>query len=60
MLGKVDIEATVENGGPSGQAGAIRYGISMGLRCFVDEETINKMRLGKLITKKKFYYKQVS
>jgi hypothetical protein len=48
MTGKVDVEATVEGGGPSGQAGAVRYGIAMGLRCFVDSDTIERMRLGKL------------
>ena len=30
-LGKVDIEATVEGGGVSGQAGALRHGISRAL-----------------------------
>lgn len=47
MNGKVDIEANVEGGGFSGQAGAIRWGISMGLRSFVDAETMERMRLGK-------------
>lgn len=47
MLGKVDIEANVELGGPSGQAGAIRWGISMGLRSFVEHQVVEKMRLGK-------------
>lgn len=47
MIGKVDIDAKVELGGPSGQAGCVRYGIAMGLRCFVDAETREKMRLGK-------------
>lgn len=47
MLGKVDIESNVAGGGPSGQAGAIRWGIAMGLRCFVPTDMINKMRLGK-------------
>lgn len=46
MIGKVDIEANVAGGGPSGQAGAIRWGISMGLRSFLDQETVEKMRLG--------------
>lgn len=46
MLGKVDIEATVEGGGPSGQAGVVRYGISMGLRSFVDADKREEMRLG--------------
>lgn len=48
MLGKIDVEANVEGGGYSGQAGAIRYGIAMGLRSFVDAETVDKMRLGEL------------
>lgn len=47
MHTKLDVEAEVEGGGPSGQAGAIRWGISWGLRSFVDQETIEKMRLGK-------------
>lgn len=47
MIGKVDIEAEVERGGYSGQAGAIRWGIAWGLRSFVDEEMIESMRLGK-------------
>lgn len=46
MLGKVDIVANVVGGGPSGQAGAIRWGISMALRSFVDVETVDRMRLG--------------
>jgi small subunit ribosomal protein S9 len=46
MNGKVDIEANVELGGPSGQAGAIRWGIAMGLRSFVDQEMVESMRLG--------------
>lgn len=46
MLGKVDIDATVEGGGPSGQAGVVRYGIAVGLRSFVDEGKREEMRLG--------------
>lgn len=46
MNGKVDVEANIEGGGFSGQAGAIRWGISMCLRSFVDAETIERMRLG--------------
>lgn len=46
MLDKIDVEANVEGGGFSGQAGAIRWGISMGLRSFVDTESIEKMRMG--------------
>lgn len=47
MLGKVDIEANIEGGGPSGQAGAIRWGISMGIRSFVDPDVVERMRFGK-------------
>lgn len=46
MLGKVDVEANVEGGGFSGKSGAIRWGIAMALRSFVDAETVDKMRLG--------------
>lgn len=46
MLGKMDVEAYVEGGGYSSQAGAIRWGISMALRSFVSEDMIEKMRLG--------------
>jgi len=49
MIDKVDIEANVEGGGVSGQAGAIRWGISMALRSFVDAQTIDKMRLAGLL-----------
>lgn len=48
MLGKVDIEANVEGGGEMGQAGAIRWGISMALRSFVDSDTLDRMRLGEI------------
>lgn len=47
MIGKVDIVATVEGGGPSGQAGVVRFGTAMGLRSFVDANMREKMRLGK-------------
>lgn len=46
MEKSVDIEATVENGGPTGQSGAIRWGIAWGLRSFVDKKMIEKMRIG--------------
>lgn len=45
----------MEGGGPSGQAGAIRWGISWALRSFVDQETIEKMRLGKFFFYMVFY-----
>jgi len=47
MIDKVDIVATVTNGGPTGQSGAIRWGIAWGLRSFVDKSIIEKMRVGK-------------
>lgn len=47
MIYKVDIEANVEGGGPSGKSGAIRWGIAMGLRNFIDDENIERMRVGK-------------
>lgn len=46
MIDKVDIVAHAEDGGKMGQAGAIRFGISLGLRSFVDEATIEDMRVG--------------
>lgn len=46
-LGKIDVEANVEGGGQASQAGAIRWGIAMALRSFVDSDTVDKMRLGK-------------
>lgn len=47
MIGKVDIVARTMFGGHMGQAGAIRLGISLGIRSFVDEETVEDMRVGK-------------
>lgn len=47
MIDKVDIVGNVEGGGPSGKSGALRWGIAMSLRSFVDAETIEKMRIGK-------------
>ncbi|XP_076619833.1 small ribosomal subunit protein uS9m [Colletes latitarsis] len=51
MSDKVDIEATVTGGGRTGQSGAIRWGISQGLRNFVDIEMIEKMRIAGLLTR---------
>lgn len=48
---EVDIEAEVQGGGFSGQAGAIRWGISWGLRSFVDKDMIEKMRIAGLLTR---------
>ncbi|KAL5274096.1 MRPS9 family protein [Megaselia abdita] len=51
QLGKFDVEANVEGGGVSGQAGAIRWGIAMGLRSFVDSDVIEDMRVAGLLTR---------
>jgi len=50
QLGKVDVIATVSEGGSAAQAGAIRYALSMCLRSFVDEETVERMRLAGLLS----------
>ena len=50
LLGLVDIDCIVDSGGSSGQAGAIRYALSMGLRCFVNEETATEMKVAGLLT----------
>lgn len=49
MVSKVDVVANVEGGGFSSQAGAIRWGISMGLRSFVDANTVHEMRMAGLL-----------
>ncbi|RUS85602.1 hypothetical protein EGW08_006614 [Elysia chlorotica] len=51
LLGKVDAEVDVELGGPTGQAGAIRLGLSRALLAFVEEDVKEKMRLTGLLTK---------
>ncbi|XP_067141140.1 small ribosomal subunit protein uS9m [Centruroides vittatus] len=51
MLGEVDVEASVAGGGFSGQAGAIRHGLSLALSSLVDEETREGMRLAGLLTR---------
>jgi len=45
-LCEVDFEATVTEGGPVGQAGALRLALSKALLPFVDSDTAEKMRLG--------------
>ncbi|XP_031621745.1 28S ribosomal protein S9, mitochondrial [Contarinia nasturtii] len=50
MVDKVDIVANVVDGGFMGQAGAIRYGVALGLRSFVDEATMNEMHAAGLLT----------
>ncbi|KDR22602.1 28S ribosomal protein S9, mitochondrial [Zootermopsis nevadensis] len=49
MIGMVDVEATVTSGGPSGQSGAIRWGIACGLRSFVSQDMVDKMRIAGLL-----------
>ncbi|KOX73971.1 28S ribosomal protein S9, mitochondrial [Melipona quadrifasciata] len=51
MCDKVDIEAEVFGGGPTGQAGTIRWGIAQGLRSFVDQKMTEKMRIAGLLTR---------
>lgn len=51
LLNKVDIECNVEGGGTSAQAGALRWGISWGLKSFVDEEMAESMRLAGLLSR---------
>ncbi|KAK3768643.1 hypothetical protein RRG08_065937 [Elysia crispata] len=51
LLGKVDTEVDVELGGPTGQAGAIRLGLSRALLAFVEDDVKEKMRLSGLLTK---------
>ncbi|XP_064618463.1 small ribosomal subunit protein uS9m-like [Liolophura sinensis] len=48
-LGTVDVEATVEGGGHSGQAGAVRHGLSMCLTSFCDEDSRQKLRIAGLL-----------
>ena len=45
-----DTIITVNGGGLSGQAGAIRYALSMALRSFVEEETAVEMKVAGLLT----------
>ncbi|XP_037797451.1 28S ribosomal protein S9, mitochondrial-like [Penaeus monodon] len=49
-LETVDVVAEVQEGGSSGQAGAVRHGIALALRSFVDKEMVEKMRLAGLLT----------
>uniref|UniRef100_A0A182PPV0 28S ribosomal protein S9, mitochondrial n=1 Tax=Anopheles epiroticus TaxID=199890 RepID=A0A182PPV0_9DIPT len=51
MHGKVDVTANVTGGGPSSKAGAVRWGIAMALRSFVDAEQIARMRVAGLLTR---------
>ena len=50
LLGLVDVNCIVDSGGSSGQAGAIRYALSMCLRSFIEEETCTEMKVAGLLT----------
>lgn len=51
MQNRVDIECNVEGGGPSGQSGAIRWGIAWGLRSFVEKAMLERMQVAGLLTR---------
>ncbi|RWS02439.1 arrestin: lateral eye-like protein, partial [Dinothrombium tinctorium] len=51
LLFKVDVEATVTGNGIAAQAGAIRHGLSLALRSFVEPSVVEDMRLAGLLTK---------
>lgn len=48
---EVDIKAEVSGGGISGQAGAVRLALSRALATFMDQATVEKMRLAGLLTR---------
>ena len=50
LLGLVDLSIEVEGGGPSGQAGAIRFATALALRSFVTAEVVADMKLVGLLT----------
>lgn len=51
MQDSVDVECHIEGGGPSGQSGAIRWGIAWGLRSFVDAEMLQKLQVAGLLVR---------
>ena len=55
MLELVDLDITVHGGGASGQAGAIRYALSMCLRSFVEKSVVDDMKINGLLTQVKVY-----
>jgi small subunit ribosomal protein S9 len=50
MLGKVDVEASVRDGGISNQASAIRLALARGIACFSTKEERERLRLAGLLT----------
>ncbi|CAD0203114.1 unnamed protein product [Chrysodeixis includens] len=51
LLDKVDVDCHIEGGGPSGQSGAIRWGIAWSLRSFVDSNMLQQMQVAGLLTR---------
>ncbi|XP_035782754.1 28S ribosomal protein S9, mitochondrial-like [Anopheles albimanus] len=51
MINKVDVCAQVSGGGSSSRAGAVRWGIAMALRSFVDKDMISRMRIAGLLSR---------
>ncbi|KAJ0174075.1 hypothetical protein K1T71_010221 [Dendrolimus kikuchii] len=51
MQDKVDVICNIEGGGPSGQSGAIRWGIAWSLRSFVEKDMLEKMQVAGLLTR---------
>lgn len=49
LLGLVDVDCLVDSGGSSGQAGAIRYALSMCIRSFIEEDTALEMKVAGLL-----------
>jgi len=45
-LCEVDFEASVSDGGPVGQSGAVRHALSKALVSIVDADTADKLRIG--------------
>ncbi|XP_065564365.1 small ribosomal subunit protein uS9m-like isoform X1 [Artemia franciscana] len=46
FMNKVDVDASVDGGGPTGQAGAVRVAVSLALRSFVGKDMLEQMRIG--------------
>ena len=56
MENEIDVEATVSFGGPTGQSGAIRWGIAWGLRKFLNKTMVEKMKVGRYFLHKSIFY----
>ncbi|XP_065557860.1 small ribosomal subunit protein uS9m-like [Artemia franciscana] len=50
FMNKVDVDASVDGGGPTGQAGAVRVAVSRALRSFVGKDMLEQMRIAGLLT----------